>query len=361
MELLKKLDKYIIKTFLTTYVFVVALLISVLVVVDITEKLDDFIKSGLSPYLIMVDFYLNFIPYLVNLLSPITIFITTVFVTANMAARVEIIAMLTSGISFMRFLRPFVISSAIIGLLSFYMVGWVIPVANKQRVDFENKYIKESFFYGERNIHIKTSPDTYVYMESYNNQTKVGYQFAIEKIVGKNMSYKLKSPRIEWIDSVKKWYVHDYNERFFEKNKETYRKASGKYIEVAMKPDDFESTYLLYETFTMNELQAHIDKLTLRGSEDVGVYIAEKYQRYTYPFSVVLLTLIGVFISARKTREGPGLKIALGFALAFVYIIFVITSRSMAEVGSIGPILASWLPNIIFGSIGIWLYKNVPK
>ncbi len=359
--MLKKLDRYIIKTFLTTYAFVVALLISILVVVDITEKLDDFIKSGLSGYVIMTDFYFNFIPYLINLLSPITIFIATVFVTANMAARVEIIAILCSGVSFIRFLRPFIIGSSIIGLLSFYMVGWVIPVANKARVDFENKYIKENYYFGGRNIHLKTSPDTYVFMESYNNHTQVGYQFTMEKITGKDLHYKLKAPRIEWNDTTKQWFMQSYVERGFWEGKEIYRKGLNKHITLDMKPEDFESTYLLHETFTMGELEDHIDKLTLRGSEEVGVYTAEIYQRYTYPFSVVLLTLIGVVISARKSREGPGLKIALGFALAFVYIIFVITSRSMANVGSMGPMLAAWLPNIIFGAIGLWLYQRVPK
>jgi lipopolysaccharide export system permease protein len=359
--MLKKLDVYIIKSFLTTYAFVVALLISVLVVVDVTEKLDDFIKSGLSAYVIMTEFYFKFIPYLINLLSPITIFIATIFVTANMAARVEIIAILCSGVSFMRFLRPFIIGSSIIGVFSFYMVGWLIPAANKGRVDFENKYIKEAHYFGDRNIHLKTSPDTYVFMESYNNHTKVGYQFALEKIAGNTLGYKLKGPRIEWNDSSKSWFLTKYSERGFIDGKEIYRTGTNKYIKLDMKPDDFESTYLLHETFTMGELSDHVEKLTLRGSEDVGVYIAEIYQRYTYPFSVVLLTLIGVVISARKSREGPGLKIALGFALAFVYIIFVITSRSMANVGSMGPLLAAWLPNIIFGSIGVYLYTKVPK
>ncbi len=359
--MLKKLDVYIIKSFLATYAFVVALLISVLVVVDITEKLDDFMKSGLSWNVIMVDYYFNFIPYLINLLSPITIFIATIVVTANMAARVEIIAILCSGVSFIRFLRPFIIGSSLIGILSFYMVGWLIPVANKARVDFENKYIKENFYFGGRNVHLKTSPDTYVFMESYNNHSKVGYQFALEKITGNDLTLKLKAPRIEWKDSMKQWYMETYVERKFVNGKEEYRSGKKRYISLDLKPDDFESTYLLYETFTLGELSDHVAKLTLRGSEDVGVYTAEIYQRYTYPFSVVLLTLIGVVISAKKSREGPGLKIALGFALAFIYIIFVITSRSMANIGSVGPMFAAWLPNIIFGSIGFWLYKKVPK
>lgn len=359
--MLKKLDVYIIRTFLTTYVFVVALLIAVLVVVDITEKLDDFIKSGLSPYTIMTEYYFNFIPYLVNLLSPITIFIATIFVTANMAARVEIIAILCSGVSFLRFLRPFVLGAAIIGMLSFYMGEWLIPIANKARVDFENKYIKENYYFGGRNVHLKTSQDTYVFLESYNNHTKVGYQFTLEKIDGNHMRYKLKAPRIEWKEDKKKWFVETYVERSFKDGKETYTKGFNRELVLDMRPDDFESTYLLYETFTMGELADHIEKLELRGAEDVGVYIAEKYQRYTYPFAVIMLTLMGVFISARKTREGPGLKIALGFALAFVYIIFVITSRSMANVGSVGPIVAAWLPNVIFGSVAFWLYRKVPK
>jgi lipopolysaccharide export system permease protein len=334
----------------------------VITVIDITEKMEDFMKHELSWGFILVEYYFAFIPYMANLLSPITIFIATIFVTANLAARTEIIAMLSSGMSLTRIMYPYLIGSMLIGLLVFYMGGWLIPHGNKTRVDFEKKYIKSSYVFEGKNVHIKTSPTTYVYLESYNSENNIGYQFSLEQIVDNRLVSKLKAGRITWNDAIKKWNVEEYFiRRFDEQGNEYIYKGTNKDTVLTIEPKDFQDTYMLYETLDMGQLNKSIALLESRGSENINTYIVEKYQRYTYPFSVIILTLIGVIASSRKSREGAGLTIAFGFLLAFVYIIFMITSRSLANVGGMGPLLASWIPNFVFIIIGLIMYGKVPK
>jgi len=333
----------------------------VISVIDVTEKLDDFIKHKLSVWFVIKEYYFAFIPYMANLLSPITIFIATIFVTANLAARTEIIAILSSGISLIRFMFPYLMGSALIGLMVFYMGGWLIPNGNKKRVDFEKKYIQNDYFYEGKNVHIKTSPNTYVFLESYNSEVQVGYQFTLETIEEGKLKSKLKASRIVWNDSIKKWHVDDFFIRSFIDGKEYIRSGINMDTALTIFPKDFANSYMLYETLSMPELEAHIDKLKMRGAENIEAYIVEKYQRYTYPFSVIILTMIGVIVASRKTREGAGLIIAFGFLLAFIYIIFMITSRSLASSGGLGPFTAAWIPNIVFIVIGLILYRRVPK
>ena len=338
------------------------MLMLVITVIDITEKMEDFMKNDLSPGFVLVEYYFAFIPYMANLLSPITIFIATIFVTANLAARTEIIAMLSSGMSLTRIMYPFLIGSLIIGLLVFYMAGWLIPHGNKSRIDFEKKYTKSEFFFSGKNVHIKTTPSSYVYLESYNSELNIGYQFTLETIVGNRLVEKMKAGRIHWNDSIKKWNIEEYFIRRFD-SLGVEHIYTGKNIDTVLTitPKDFSDTYMLFETFDMGELNRQIEILESRGAENIDTYIAEKYQRYTYPFSVVILTMIGVIAASRKSREGAGLPIAFGFLLAFVYIIFLITSRSLANVGGIGPLLASWIPNLVFIGIGLIMYRKVPK
>lgn len=358
---MKILDKYILKRFLTTFFFVVVMLIAVIVVVDITEKNDDFIKAKISWGFIFKEYYLNFIPFVANMISPIMIFIATVFITARMAAHTEIIAMLSSGISFKRLLVPYAIGATMIAILIFVLIGWVIPIANKKRVAFENQYIKNKYYYEGRDVHIKVSPNTYVYMESYNNSINTGYQFSLETIEGNDLKKKLKASRIVWQPEKKSWLMDYYQVRTFDGNNETWTTGTNKDTILDLTPKDFESKYLLHETFTMQELDNYINLLKERGAENMEVYLTEKYERYAYPFAIIILTIIGVIVSARKTREGVGFQIAFGFLLAFIYILFVIMSRSLAQVGGMGPLLASWMPTIIFTGVGLIMYKTVPR
>jgi lipopolysaccharide export system permease protein len=359
---MKILDLYIIKKFLKTYVFAVIIIVTIIMVIDYTEKIDNFIDNKASVHAVLFDYYLNFIPYWANYISPLMIFISTVFFTANLAARTEIIAILSTGVSFLRFLRPYIIGSSIIGILTFFMVGWVIPNANKTRIAFERKYVVGSYYYSGRDVHIKIGPEDYAYMESYDTGSNTGYRFSLDKIEGSQLKVKLLADHITWDSTRKKWTIFDYRIRTFladGKQKLTY----GAKIDTTLNllPKDFDSKYQLHETFTMPELEDTISKIKSRGADGIEIFLIEKYLRFANPFAVVILTVIGVIVSARKSRGGVGFQIALGFMLAFLYILFFMMSKGIAESGGMPPILAVWLPNLVFTFIGFVLYYTVPR
>jgi lipopolysaccharide export system permease protein len=358
---MKILDAYILKKFLVSFFFVVILLVVVIVIIDITERLDDFISSGAGFLEVLVSYYLNFIPYIANMLSPITIFIATVFVTARMAAHTEIIAILSSGMSFKRLLFPYLIGSTLIAIGTFFLIGWVIPLANKGRVDFENRYFEGEYSYDGRNVHMKIAPDTYIYLESYNSSMDIGYHFTLETIRDNQLLYKLKTDKITWDSTQQAWRVDSYSEREYKDTVEHYKEGYGKSLQIRLSPKDFSNTYMLHSTFTLPDLNRYIHELQEKGAENINIYLVEKYERYTYPFAIIILTMIGVAVSARKSREGTGFQIAFGFVLAAIYILMVIVSRNFANVGDISPLLASWIPNIVFTIIGFQMYRKVPK
>ncbi len=358
---MKILDLYILKKFLTSFFFVVILLVSVIVVIDITERLDDFLSCGAGFKAVVVDYYLNFVPYIANMLSPITIFIATVFVTARLAAHTEIIAILSSGVSFKRLLFPYFLGSLLIGIGTFFLIGWVIPKANKGRVDFENRYFEGEYFFEGRNVHMKIAPETYIYLESYNSTSNTGYQFTLETIRNNEMIYKLKTDKISWDTTQHVWHMDAYSERTLSEGKETYIQGTSKDLKINLSPKDFGNSYMLHSTFTLPDLLEYIQDLQEKGAENVNVYLVEKYERFTYPFAIIILTMIGVVVSARKSREGTGFQIAFGFILAAIYILMVIVSRNFANVGDISPLVAAWIPNTLFTLIGFQMYRNVPK
>ncbi len=358
---MKIIDKYILKKYLSTYIFAVMIIVSIVIVIDYTEKIDDFYSKKAPINAILFDYYLNFIPYWANYISPLMVFISTVFFTANLAAKTEIIAILSTGVSFLRFLRPYLIGSVIVGMFTFYAVGWIIPKANKTRIAFEQKYIAGSYNYSNRNVHIKIDPENYVYMESYDNSSKTGYKFTIEKIKNNQLLSKLTADRITWDSTSKKWKILEYRIRTFENDVQKLKFGAEIDTALSITAKDFENNYQLQETFTNNELEDFIQKTRMRGSDGIEIYLIEKYMRFATPFGIVILTIIGAIVSARKARGGVGFQIALGFLLAFVYIIFFLMSRGIAQSGGLNPMLAVWLPNIVFGSIGALLYYTVPR
>jgi lipopolysaccharide export system permease protein len=358
---MKILDKYILKKFLTTFVFVVLILVSVIVIIEFTERNDDFIRNKPSTNEIIFDYFLNFIPYIANMLSPITVFIATVFVTARMAAHTEIIAILSSGVSFRRMMVPYLIGSVLIGAGTFGLIGWVIPNANKTRVAFENKYLRIPQYVNDRNVHLKVAPNTYVFIQSYSNASHEGYDFTMENITGTTLNTKLSAQKVSWQPEEGKWRIHNYTRRTFDGVEEKLSHGEILDTTINMLPKDFGNNFRLNETFTLPELQAYINELKSRGADNIAMFEIEKSERFTYPFAIVILTVIGVIVSARKSRGGTGVQIALGFALAFIYILFVVISRSIAQGGGIDPLLATWMPNIIFSGIGLLLYKTIPR
>lgn len=358
---MKLLDAYILKKYLKTFLFTVLLLVMVICVIDFVEKNDDFIKHNLGFGFVMGQYFLPVIPFYANLLSPITIFIATVFVTARLASHTEIVAMLNSGMSFRRLLMPYCMGAALVGAAVFGLIGWVIPNANKTRVAFEVKYVKNPYQYTGQNVHLKIGPTAYVYLGSYNNTVNVGYNFALETIRDGQLVRKVTADALTWDAKKEKWHIEPQVERTFNGEKETLRRYPARDTTLNLFPKDFASTYRLEETMTMPELEAFIREKIDRGADDTATYLVEKYSRYSYPFAILILTVMGVIVSARKARGGVGLQIALGFLLAFVYLIFVIMSRGFAAVGTMSPLLAAWLPTLVFTGIAAVLYRTVPR
>jgi lipopolysaccharide export system permease protein len=358
---LRILDRYLLKSFLVTYLFVAFVIVLVICMIDYTEKVDDFIKNQVPGRAIFVEYYLNFIPYWFNFISPLTVFIATVFFTARLAARTEIIAMLSSGISFGRFLFPYLVGASLIALLMFWLVGWVLPKANLVRNEFEKKYVKSQYYYDGRNVHIKIAPEVYAYLESYNTGTQTGNKFSLETIVGTELKKKLTADRIVWQPEKERWTLENYRIRTLDGLRESVTTGTALDTTINLSPKDFESDYNLFETFTLPELNDHIDLVISRGADGVEVYLIEKYIRFSQPVTILILTAIGVIVSARKSRRGVGLQIAFGFILAFIYILFFLISKGIAEAGNINTLLAIWLPNIVFSGVGLLLYKTLPR
>lgn len=355
------LDKYLIKNFLTTYVFVSLMITLIICMIDYTENLDDFIKRKAPAKAIIFDYYFNLIPYWINFLSPLMVFIAAVFFTSRIAARTEIIAMLSTGISFGRIILPYLAGALVLSVFSFYVVGWVLPKANTVKNQFAITYLKDQFYYSDRNVHLTIAPDVYAYMESYNNVSHTGNKFTLETIKGNELVQKLSAEKIVWNPEHEKWTLKNYRVRTLSDMGETISYGTDTDTTLNLKPKDFENTYKLFETFTLPELNDHIDLLISRGSDGLEVYLIEKYTRFTQPFAIMILTAIGVIVSARKSRRGIGLQIALGFFLAFTYILFYLLSKGIAETGNINTLLAVWLPNIIFSLVGVILYKTLPR
>ncbi len=358
---MKILDKFLIKRFLLTYFFVTLMIVLVILVIDFVEKSDDFIQNNATMKDIIFTYYANLAPYWANYVSPLMIFISTVFFTARLASHTEIIAILSCGVSYLRLMRPYFIGAMLIGILTFGLIGWVIPKANKTRIAFENKFIKENYSFSQRDLHLCVAPNVYIYMGSYNNESNIGYDVTLEKIAKNRLLEKLQAERLEWNDTIKKWSIKSYMIRKLGVVKDEIKTGSSLDSLINMTPRDFENDNAQYETFTLPQLKERITLLESRGSEGVEKYKIEWYQRFANPFAVVILSIIGLIISSRKARGGIGVQIALGFLLAFTYMMFFILSKGIAESGDISPLLAVWLPNIIFTIIGFFLYYFVPK
>ena len=360
---MKLLDKYIIGKFLTAFFFTVLMLVSVICVIDYTEKNDDFLHHNLSFWHVFTHYYIYLFPYYANLLSPITIFIAVVFVTAKLASRTELVAMLSSGMSFERLLLPYVMGAAVIGALTFGLISWVIPLGTKQIVLFESLHVEEPFHFDGRNVHMKIGPRTYASLENYDNVHNTGYNFVLETVDSTTiLRRRLKADVLSWDSTKQVWHLSAQTVHTFGGGtREALLTIPPRDTTLNLYPKDFGSTYRLAETLTSPQLNDLIRDKLERGAADTAKYLSVKYERYAYPFDAIILTIIGVVLSARKSRTGVGGQIALGFVLAFVFIIFVMLSRNLASVGTVPPLVAAWTPGAIFSVVGFFLYRVVPK
>jgi lipopolysaccharide export system permease protein len=358
---MRTIDFYIIRKFLGTFFFTLLLLIFIVIIFDISEKIDDFLVRDAPLSAIIFDYYFNFIPYFVNLFSYLLTFIAVIFFTSRMASNTEIIAILSSGISFRRMLLPYIISASILGILSFLLANFVIPYTNRGMFAFERQYINDPRQSTDQNIHRQISPGTYIYLENYNNRTNAGWKFSLESFKNRELVYKLKSERLEW-DSVKsQWKIFNYFIRRIHGMDESFSKGQMLDTVLPLQPSDF--TENIEEVKIMNyiALRKHIKKKEMRGDPDVVKFQVKKYERIASPFATLILTLIGVSVSSRKVRGGIGFHLGFGLALTFIYILFMQIFTVFATFGDLPPLIAVWVPNIIFGIIGFIMIWTAPK
>ena len=360
---LKKLDWYIMKKFILTFFVAILLVIGIVIIFDISEKIDDFVQHEAPLKAIIFDYYFNFIPYFMNMFSPLFVFITVIFFTSRMTANSEFVAILSCGVSYHRIMRPYILSAALIALFSLTLNLWIIPRANAKRLAFEKVYTKDQHKRTERDIHYKLENDRYVYVESFSTWNNTAYNFTLESLDGEeHLVSKLSAESAQW-DSLKQhwklknYFIRDYGPGMKDKIR------SGKQLDTALSltVEDFYRSRFYTEQLSRKDLDALIRVQKDRGDATVMFAQIEKNNRLSLPFSAFILTIIGVSLSTKKRRGGIGWNIAIGIALSFSYILFMRFSEMFVYTNTLPPGIAIWLPNVIFTFVAIALYRLAPK
>jgi lipopolysaccharide export system permease protein len=358
---LTRIDRYILRQFLGTFFFTIALIISITIVFDLSEKIDNFIEHKLTFWTILTEYYIYFIPYFANLFSPLFIFVAVILFTSRMAYRSEIVAILSSGVSFYRLMYPYMVGCTLLASMNLVLNHFIIPRANEGRIAFENSYINMPYkFYG-RNQHYQVEPGTFIYFDSYSPERMTGYKFSLERFENGTLVYKLISDHIVFDTTLQKWSVKNYYERTFDGVHETLREGQQIDTVYPFKPEDFGQQLKLVEAMDWWQLNDFIATEEMRGSDFVDYFRVEKDKRTALPFAAFILTIIGVSLASRKVRGGIGMHIGLGLLLSFSYILFMQVSQTFA-IGGVMPVtLAVWIPNILYLALGVVMLYKAPK
>ena len=363
---MKKLDWYIIRKFIGTFVFIVMIFLVISIVIDISEKIDTFIEKKPPIQLLVFEYYADFCLFYGNLLSPICIFLAVIFFTSRLSQNTEVIAILTSGISYWRLLLPYGIAAVILGIFSFYMNAFLVPVATEERINFEYEYFKDKRVMNDMDIHRKIASNpaensqSFVYIFSYNQLINEGYNFSMEKMIGSDIVQKINCERIAWKDSTKSWKLTNCNRRVLERRKEQLVFQKEIDTTFLLTPDDIFIKELRAESLPLDELYKYIALEAERGSDILKDLVMEKYERFAYPFAAIVLTLIGFSVSTRKTRGGTALQIGIGLVISFVYVALVVVGQKLT--GDDLPVwVGIWYPNVIFFLVSLLLLRLAPK
>ncbi len=356
----KTLDRYILGKFLGTYFMATILLLAIIAMFDITEKLDAFLTAPLKETLF--DYFLSFLPYFANQLSPLFVFISVIFFTSKMAGNSEIIAILASGVSFRRLLRPYMVGAAVIAALTFVLSNYLIPPTNARRIDYTNKYVRNKRVDSGVNIQLQVKPGVVAYFGRFDNTNKTGYRFSLDKFDGKTLVSRLTAQTVTY-DSTKtyRWTVHDYMIRDFKGMREHVTHGSSLDTVISIEPKDFLISVNDQETLTTPQLSDYIEKQKMRGVANIKAFEIEKEKRYAATAAAFILTLIGMSLSSRKVKGGMGLNIGIGLGLSFSYILFSTVTSSFAISGLTTPFIAMEIPNVVYLAIGIYLYRRASK
>jgi len=358
---MKKLDLYIIKKFLGTFVFTIILLLAIAIVIDISEKIDDFMQEGLTMATILKDYYGNFVLFYGNMFMPLVVFLAAILFTSKMAEQTEIVAYLASGISFNRLLYPYFVAASILAFVSLIVNHQILPESNLARKDFESTYINKHKSKRFENIHRQIKPGEYIYIKTYNTERNQGFDFSVEKFEGTKLKYKLTSDYINFNPEDSVYKLRNWRMRVLSDTNDKISNGYQKDTTFAFLPKDLTPVDYAAETMPYFQLNEFIKEQEFRGSENLSAYLVEKHKRTSMPASTYILTLIAVSLSYKKKRGGMGMNLATGLGLMVLYVFFMRIADTFAIKDDFPPLLAVWIPNITFGILSLFLYNNARK
>lgn len=358
----KILDLYIIRKFLVTFIVAIVLIIAVVIAVDLSEGIQDFLDQKVPVSKIITGYYLNFIPYFINLFIPLFTFISVIYFTSKLSGHSEIIAMTNGGMSFYRMLYPYIVIVIVIGTTSFYFDNFLIPKTSKNMMIFKESYkiSKQLRSKGEDN-HIKLSDNTYAYVHYWDVDNALGYSFWYEEMGSKGIKYNISAQNIRYDFARENWQLSNYTKRWFDGRNEKMERGEQMDTILNMQVSDFIYVKRGAEMMTTPEINRYIEEERKKGSDDVKAYEVEKQRRMTGPVSVLILTIVGVCVSSRKTRKGIGLHLLIGLMITFSFVLLQQMSQVFAVYGGVSPLLAVWIPDILYIILCIFLIIFTPK
>jgi lipopolysaccharide export system permease protein len=358
------IDRYILKKYFTTFFFSLGLAILVSIVVDTSEKMDDFISSKVSFWYIISGYYIYFIPHFYNLFSPLFTFLAVLLITSKMASDSEIVSILASGTSYRRLLRPFMIGATVLAIITYLLNSWIIPETEMRRVDFQNHVLKGRKFDNnwKNNIHRQLEKGTFLYLQTFNHKDSFGYHMTLDKYDGLELKQEIYAEKLYWNFETQTWAVQNYFVRdFFGDGNEGVKKGDQMDITLNFNPLDVFRRNDEVGVLNNRELDEFIKAEKIRGAENLDYYVIEKYRRVAFPFAGGILTLIAFVIASRKVRGGIGIHLGLGVLIGGSFMVFSHFGNTFATSGGLDPLIAVWIPNIIFLVLGIFMYQRAPK
>jgi lipopolysaccharide export system permease protein len=357
----KIIDWYILKRYLATFFVMLIMFIPIGIVIDVSEKINKILANKV-PFIEVAKYYGDFTIYFANMLFPIFLFLSIIWFTSKLAGNTEIVAILGSGISYTRFLRPYIIGATFICLLSLGMGFFFVPRASKGFNDFRYKYLKNNHETRQNSdVYKQISDNEYIYVSSFNYMDKTGYNFTLENFKDNKLVYKMNATTIRWNEKDSTYSLINFNKRTVGPMEDKLESAPEKKFKFNFEPDDLTPTVYVAETMTLGQLNSFIDKERKRGSGNINAYLVVLYKKYSIPISAFILTIIAVAVSSMKRRGGMGINLAMGISLAFVYIFFDKVFGTLAEKSSMSPLIAVWFPNIVFGILAIFLLRNARR
>ena len=359
--MLKIIDKYILKRYLGTFTVMLLLFIPIGIVIDVAEKINKILESKV-PFKAVAIYYFDFTIYFANLLFPIFLFLSVIWFTSKLANNTEIIAILSSGISFSRFLRPYIIGASIVSLFALVMGFFLVPKASKGFNDFRYTYLKNNTEVRENsNVFRQISDDEFIYVSNFNSVSQTAFNFTLEKFKGEKLDYKIFANRLKWNEKDSTYTMYGYQKRKVGVYGDILERSDKKDTIFNFELEDLTPVIYIAETLTLPELIKFIDKEKARGNANINTYLVVLYKKYSLPVTAFILTIIAVSVSSMKRRGGMGVNLAIGIVLAFTYIFFDKIFGTMAEKSSIPPFVAVWFPNFVFGLLAIYLLRNAKR